>query len=47
MRSRSPKPVSFAILGQGEWLGCLVVCFDESMDVLLHLFDGGEGSAVQ
>jgi hypothetical protein len=40
-------PLADLFLGPGEWLGRLVVCFDESINVLLQLFDGGEGSAVQ
>jgi hypothetical protein len=28
-----------AFLGPDEWLGCLVVCRDESIDVLLQLQD--------
>jgi hypothetical protein len=28
-------------LGPSEWLGCLVVCFDECIDVLLQLLQGG------
>jgi|GEM_PF-3458444 hypothetical protein len=31
----------------GEWLGCLVACCDENIDVLLQLLDRGEGGAVQ
>src|SRR5437764_13055291 len=37
----------YLFLGPGEWFGCLVVCCDESIDVLLQLLDGGEGGAVQ
>jgi hypothetical protein len=40
-------PLIDLFLGPGEWLGCLVVCCDESIDVLLQLFDGGEGGAAQ
>jgi hypothetical protein len=40
-------PLVNLFLGPGEWLGCLVVCFDERIDVLLQLLDGGEGGAVQ
>ena len=32
---------------QFEWLGGLVVCCDESIDVLLQLLDGGEGGVVR
>jgi hypothetical protein len=35
------------LLGPSEWLGCLVVCFDECIDVLLQLLDGGEVGAVE
>jgi hypothetical protein len=34
-------------LGPDEWLGCLVVCRDESIDVLLQLLDGSEGGAAE
>src|SRR5437764_1676264 len=37
----------YLFLGPGEWFGCLVVCCDESIDVLLQLLDGGEGGAVE
>ena len=37
----------YLFLGPGEWLGCLVVCCDESIDVLLQLLDGAERGAVQ
>jgi hypothetical protein len=30
------------LLGPSEWLGCLVVSCDESIDVLLQLLDDGE-----
>jgi hypothetical protein len=40
-------PLVNLFLGPCEWLGCLVVCCNESIDVLLQLLDGGEGSAVQ
>jgi hypothetical protein len=33
--------------GPDEWLGGLVVCRDESIDVLLQLLDGSEGGAVE
>jgi hypothetical protein len=32
-------------LGPGEWLGCLVVGCDESIDVLLQLLEGERRSA--
>jgi hypothetical protein len=40
-------PLVDLFLGPGEGFGCLVVCCDESIDVLLQLLDGGEGGAVQ
>ena len=33
--------------GPDEWLGVLVVGFDEGIDVLPELGDGSEGGAVQ
>jgi hypothetical protein len=39
-------PLVDLFLGPDEWLGCLVVCRDESIDVLLQLLDGSEGGAV-
>src|SRR5580765_7128964 len=30
-----------------EWLGVLIIGFDEGIDVLPELLDGGEGGAVQ
>jgi hypothetical protein len=33
--------------GPDEWLGVLVVSFDEGIDMLAQLRDGGERSAVQ
>ena len=41
-----PPLVDF-FLGPSEWLGCLIVGGDESIDVLLQLLEGGEGSAAQ
>jgi hypothetical protein len=41
------SPLTDLFLGPGEWLGCLVVCCDESIDVVLQLLDRGEGGAVQ
>ena len=35
-------PLVNPLLGPGEWLGGLVVCRDEGIDVLLQLLDGGE-----
>jgi hypothetical protein len=40
-------PLVDLFLGPGEWLGGLVVCGDESIDVLLQLLDVGEGGAVE
>ena len=40
-------PWGTTFLGPCEWLGGLVVCCNESINVLLQLLDGGEGSAVQ
>ena len=41
-----PPLIDF-FLGPGEWLGCVVVCRDESIDMLLQLFDGREGGTVK
>jgi hypothetical protein len=41
-----PPLVDF-FLNPDEWLGCLVVCRDESIDVLPQLLDGSEGGAVE
>jgi hypothetical protein len=40
-------PLVDLFLGPDEWLGGLVVCRDESIDVLLQLLDGSEGGAVE
>jgi hypothetical protein len=40
-------PLVDLFLSPDEWLGCLVVCRDESIDVLLQLLDGREGGAVE
>ena len=40
-------PLVDPLLGPGEWLGGLVVCCDERIDVLLQLLDGREGGAVE
>jgi hypothetical protein len=37
----------WTFLNPDEWLGCLVVCRDESIDVLPQLLDGSEGGAVE
>ena len=40
-------PLVDLFLGPSEWLGRLIVCCDERIDVPLQLLDGGEGCAVQ
>jgi hypothetical protein len=40
-------PLVDLFLSPDEWLGCLVACRDESIDVLLQLLDGSEGGAVE
>ena len=40
-------PLVDLFLRPSEWLGRLIVCCDERIDVLLQLLDGGEGCAVQ
>jgi hypothetical protein len=40
-------PLVDLFLSPDERLGCLVVCGDESIDVLLQLLDGSEGGAVE
>jgi hypothetical protein len=40
-------PLVDLFLGPGEGLSRLVVGGDEGIDMLLQLFDGGEGGAVE